>query len=274
MDFNNGNGIAAHFYHANGFPLEIYSGLLTKLSQHLNLSALALRPTWPNIGLPPKQRSWQIYADDLIDFLERQNKGPVIGIGHSMGATCTVLAAKKRPDLFKSLVLIEPAMVSSAVALLVRIFPKAFVNLFNPAKNALKKPDKWDSRQAFLSYCKQFRGYKRFDDEMFSLLAKYGVTETRNGQYQLSFPKIWEAHNYTQPPNLMTSLEKLKMPCIAIRGKPSIFVTESIWQEWRSRCPHFLFKENLDYGHLFPLENPSACYDILSEALTELSLMG
>lgn len=117
------------------------------------LSALALRPTWPDCGLPPKRRDWQLYADDLILFIEQQYQAPVIGSGHSMGATCTILAAEKRPDLFSALVLIEPAMIARGLATLARLMPKVLMNRIEPAKSTLKKQDKWPSWEAFYAHC-------------------------------------------------------------------------------------------------------------------------
>lgn len=46
------------------------------------------------------------YADDVIDIVEAVGGGPVIFIGHSVSATIGVLAARARPDLFKTLVLV------------------------------------------------------------------------------------------------------------------------------------------------------------------------
>lgn len=265
-----GKGQHAHFYHANGFSLGVYTPLLKLLSNKFNLSALAWRATWPGMGMPPKRRDWQIYADDLITFIAAQRNTPVIGIGHSMGATCMVLAAQKRPDLFESLVLIEPAMVSRPIAKLVRIIPEFVMNVIEPAKSTLKKPDCWPSREAYYEYCTKIRGYKRFSKEAFQAMAQYGVSKIRDGEYQLSFPKIWEAHNYTQPPNVLSNLENLTMPCVAIRGRPSVFFTESMWQEWQRCCPDTIFKQNLSYGHLLPLENPSICFDLICTGLSEI----
>ena len=266
-----GSGEKAHFYHANGFPSGVYSRLLAALSQRFNLSALACRATWPNIGRPPRRRDWQLYADDLIAFIEHQYHEPIIGIGHSMGATCTILAADKRPDLFKALVLIETAMVSKPLAKLVCVLPKSFMAMIEPTKSTLKKTDIWGSREAFLADCRRFRGYKRFDDEAFAALAQHGLVETQAGHFKLGFPKAWEAHNYTQPPNVLSKLERINIPCVAIRGKPSVFFTDAMWHEWQDRCPDTIFKQNLAYGHLFPLENPSICYDLIDDGLSGIS---
>ncbi|MCL6416621.1 alpha/beta hydrolase [Aestuariirhabdus sp. Z084] len=267
-----GSGIPAHFYHANGFAPGLYQPLLSQLSQQLNISALAMRPTWPDIGLPPKRRDWQLYADDLIAFIEQHCHEPVVGLGHSMGATCTILAAYKRPELFRALVLIEPAMVSRTLARLTRVMPKALMNQTQPAKGTLRKTDTWPDREAFLKHCKSIRGYKRFDDQAFEHMAQHGVVENTEGEFELSFPKSWEAHNYTQPPNVMNQLATLSMPCLAIRGKPSVFFTEALWKEWRRRCPNTHFKQALTQGHLLPLENPTLCHQLINEGLAELNL--
>jgi len=265
-----GQGPAAHFYHANGFALDAYQPLLEQINKKLALSALALRPTWPGCGFPPKSRDWQLYADDLIAFVEQQYTLPIIGIGHSMGATCTILAAEKRPDLFKALVLIEPAMVSCALAAFFRLMPKVLVNMVGPAKSTLKRQDKWSSREAFRAHCRKFPGYKRFNDAAFDALARAGVVETPDGNFTLVFSKVWEAHNYTQPPNVMDNLQGLTMPCAAIRGKPALFFTDKLWQEWQRRCPQSVFLEDTRYGHLFPLENPQACGNLIFDGLSKI----
>lgn len=265
-----GSGEPAHFYNANGFPSGFYTPLLNLLSQKLKLSTLDMRPSWPDIGPPPKSRYWTVYADDLITFIENRYNEPIIGIGHSMGSTCTILAAEKRPDLFKGLVLIEPAMVSKGMAKLLEWMPKAFVNLFQPAKGTLKKKDTWENRDAYFDYCRNIRGYKRFDEESFRRMAEHGVRETDSGEFTLTFPKIWEAHNYTQAPNVMDEIGKIKIPILAIRGKPSVFFTEALWQEWQRISPNAVFKEDLSYGHLIPLENPERCFKLIEEGLSEI----
>ncbi len=265
-------GTAAHFYHANGFPLRVYEPLLTRLSASLAISGLAIRATWPGIGQPPRRRDWQLYADDLIAFIEHEYQQPIIGIGHSLGATCTILAAAKRPDLFKALVLIEPAMVSPGLAQLVRWLPKAVMNLTDPARSTLNKTDRWPSREAFLQQCQQARGYKRFSPEALQTLVRHGLVEGADGHFQLAFPKHWEAHNYTQPPNVMAQLAQLPMPCVAIRGKPSVFFTEQLWQEWQRRSPQTQFKQDLDYGHLLPLENPAGCQRLIEQGLASIGV--
>ncbi len=266
-----GSGRPAHFYHATGFVPGVYSPLLSRLSQTYRLSALGFRSIWPGIGAPPGGRDyWEGYADDLIAFLEQEVRTPVIGMGHSMGATCTAVAASKRPDLFKALVMIEPAMLSRPLARLVRLAPKALMYRMEPAKSTLRRPDTWSSREAFVAHCRRLRHFRRLGEEALEAMAQHGVVETPAGHFTLAYPKAWEADAYTQAPNIMDLLGRLETPCVAIRGKPSLFLTEALWQEWQRRARRTVFRQDLAFGHLLPLEAPAVCHELIESGLAEL----
>ena len=56
-----------------------------------------------------KYNRLQGYADDLIAICDELALGPVVVVGHSIGGTIALLAAKKRPDLFERLVMVGPS---------------------------------------------------------------------------------------------------------------------------------------------------------------------
>ncbi|MEP7765461.1 alpha/beta hydrolase [Sanguibacter sp. 25GB23B1] len=49
------------------------------------------------------------YASDVVDILEALDLGPVTFVGHSVSAMIGVLAARARPDLVETLVLVSPS---------------------------------------------------------------------------------------------------------------------------------------------------------------------
>ena len=259
-----------HFYGANGFPSGVYQPLLAHLSGRYAVSTLHMRPTWEGEPPPPGRRDWGMYAEDLIAYLDQQVQTPVVATAHSMGATATVLAAVARPDLFRALVLIEPAMVDAWLAALLRFVPKWLATRMEPAKSTLTKTHQWTSRQGFLEEIQSFRPYKRFPPETFEAFAQSAVRDRPDGKVELVFDKIWEAHNYSQPPNIMAKLQSLQVPCVAIRGKPSVFFSHNMWRAWQNHQGQTLFKENLDFGHLYPLESPESCAHQMLEGLAEL----
>jgi len=226
---------------------------------------------WPDAGPPPSRRDWQVYVDDLIGFLDQQNQGPVIGMGHSMGAACTVLAAQQRPDLFSALVLIETVMVSRSANWMMRLMPRQLMLRTQPAKGTLAKKDAWDSRQQFIDSYSQHRAYKRFDTDAWQAVEQYGVIETDDGTFRLAFPKQWEAHNYTLPLYLIDNLAALNIPCVSIQTRPSLFCAAPMWTEWRKRCPETVFLEAPEFGHLLPLESAETTDRLIRQGLSAIS---
>jgi pimeloyl-ACP methyl ester carboxylesterase len=268
-----GGNVDAHFYHASGLPVGVYLPFLEILSRKLNVKALHLRPTWPKPGPIPKDRSWEIYADDLINFIEAAYQRPIIAIGHSLGASSTVLAASKRPDLFKALVLVESTQVPKVTSTLIRLAPKRLLINFNPARDSIKKKSRWSSREEFVSEYRENRVYKRVDDQSFDYFKAHMVRDAVGGGVELVYPTAWETISYMGPPFLMDTLCKLDVPIVAVRGKPSVFLSEDSWRRWQKESPSTVFKENLNYGHLFPIEAPEICANLVIEGLEELNLL-
>lgn len=263
---------AIHFYHANGFPAGVYTPMLNTLSAQFDVYALNSRATRTDFG-DPDHKDWHVYADDLIQFIETLGK-PIIAIGHSMGASSTVLAAVRRPDLFKALVLIEPAMVSLPISLLLRMTPKNMVNGSKLVKGTANKPDTWATKSEYESYIRKFKGYSQLTDEAFDAFLNHGIQKV-DEQYKLVFHKKWEAYNYTNPPYLMgefKKLNKLNIPTVAIRGKPNLFFSEKLWNKWQSIQPQAVFLEDDRFGHLFPLESPLHCMNLIDQGLKKLNI--
>jgi len=118
----------AHFYGGNGFTVGNYKPLLSELATDFDISALAMRGYWydkPKAKVLTREQD----ADSLIKFLEQTQDGPVIGIGHSQGATATAMAAAKRPDLFSELYLIEPVTFTKSQALLYKLIPRQTIKM-------------------------------------------------------------------------------------------------------------------------------------------------
>jgi pimeloyl-ACP methyl ester carboxylesterase len=100
------------FFHANGFNAYTYRSILAPLGERLHVAAFDLRghgrtrlPAEPN-----RQRSWNVFRDDICALMDRFAPGGAILAGHSMGGTSALLAAGERPDLVKRLVLVDPVL--------------------------------------------------------------------------------------------------------------------------------------------------------------------
>ncbi len=255
----NNEGIKAVFYSANGFPLGTYSEFLKHLTPKFNLSCLSPRACWPNIGAPALQTNWEIYADDLIAFIEQMYSEPIVVIGHSQGATAAIIAASKRPELFKSLILIEPASVSKILGFVVKHMPFSIKKHFQPFKSGLLKQDIWETREAFYNDCRQNKAYKRIGDVVLKDFVEFGLKPIENEKFTLTFSSKWETSNYALAPYIWKYLNKINLPIHIIAGKPSLFFSPNLRVKWKKSFPNLSLEENGNFGHLFPLESPTDC---------------
>src|SRR5262245_60972400 len=96
-----GVGTPFHFLHANGYPPDCYRPLLQLLRIEYHVFGMLLRPLWGDIE-PGTIKDWTPFSDDLQLFLSAQSD-PVIGVGHSIGATVTLRAALRNPGKFRAL---------------------------------------------------------------------------------------------------------------------------------------------------------------------------
>src|SRR5262245_52001364 len=111
FDFG-GSDQSLHFLHANGYPPQCYKPVLELLQIHYHVFGMLLRPLWEDAN-PKEINDWHIFSDDLLRFLSGYKTDPVIGVGHSIGATVNLRAALRDPGKFQALVLIEPVLFPS-----------------------------------------------------------------------------------------------------------------------------------------------------------------
>ncbi|CAG8135270.1 unnamed protein product [Penicillium olsonii] len=109
--------------HGTGFPKELYEPLWEELLARANTNGFRIRSIWiadsVNQGasgiLNEKQLgsdiSWSDLSRDLIHMANHfrdQMPQPIMGIGHSLGATQLIFASLMHPRLLSSIILLEP----------------------------------------------------------------------------------------------------------------------------------------------------------------------
>lgn len=262
-----GDGPLLHFYHANGFPFRVYDEFVRELAPAFQVMGLAHRATWRNTGLPSTDTGWMAYADDLIAFLEASGRHPVIGVGHSLGATATLFAASKRPDLFSALVLIEPIFFSTAFSLAVASVPLKVRRRFPIVRKALERPDRWRSVDEFVEFHRGKRAFAQFTETSLQNYGQHGLAPDRGGALRLSFPKVWEAHVFSTPPYVWRQLKALTAPVLGVRAELSDFTPKASWDKWRRLREQDDFVVLPGVGHMAPLEAPRKTARLITDWL-------
>ncbi len=272
---NHGSGVPLHFLHANGYPPACYQPLLSLLSQQYHVMGMYLRPLWPD-ARPDGLSDWQPYSDDLLQFLEEQRPGPVIGMGHSIGATVSLRAALQQPDRFKALVLLDPVL-----------FPKGFMLQWNVIRSlglgyrlhplipaALKRRRRFDDLETVFSGYRRRRIFRYFsDDHLRAFIA--GMTEPApGGGYQLAYSPEWEAHIYYTGVwhdwDLWRHLNRLQPPALVIRGAETDTFWASTAKKVAAANPRIKIVTLEKSTHLLPLEKPQEVFEIMQHFLKEV----
>lgn len=251
-----GTGPVLHFSHANGFPPLVYRALLEPFLESHEVVASLHRPLWQP-GLPPSSlKSWRTFADDLIDLLQGYDQ-PVTSIGHSMGAVAILLAASQQPELFRSIVLIEPVLVPRRFLYLLQFFGHFSPEKVPMIRKTLARVDKWSSKQAAFEHFRPKAVFRNISDEVLWDYVEHGVEDIEGEGCQLTYSKEWEAHCYTKVHNLWQLLDKVSVPLLAIRGQDSDTIFPAAWQKWNKISPAHTFTSIDDAGHLLPFEKPA-----------------
>ena len=260
----------AHFYGGNGFALGVYESLLSDLAQHLNITALTMRGEWYDKPTADKMTREED-ADVLIEFLQKTQDKPIIGIGHSQGATATTIAAAKRPDLFSALYLLEPVTFTNQQGKLYSLVPRMVKMTREPFKSTQVKQADWDSVDGYYQFLRRHKAYKRITDEHLLTYAKNSLEAGQSAELTLRFSPKQELANYFGTPLIMKPLQQLiadnKVPVQLIIGKPSMFISQQVRQMWDKFVPNEQMTVLNDYGHLLPLEAPELCAKLIFQKL-------
>jgi pimeloyl-ACP methyl ester carboxylesterase len=258
----NNEGVDAHFYSGNGLPIGVYQPFLEIISSKYKITSLSFRGSWKKMDKPKKQIKWETYADDLIEFIEKNYDKPIVGLGHSQGGNATIVAAYKRPDLFKELIIIDPVSVTKSQEIRIKLIPYFIKTKLEPFKSTLKKQAIWANETELFNFIRKISTYKRINDENLKLFATNSL-EYKDGKYQLIFPIDWECANFALPISLDKYLSNLKMPIRIITGKSSIFLNQKVRNSWRKFLKKDQIIVNNSFGHLIPLEAPKICGEMV-----------
>ncbi len=266
---NEGKDQIIHFSHANGFPPLSYRCLLEQFEKEYQVIASELRPLWSPESEIKRVKSWQVFADDLIMYLDENVQQKVYGVGHSLGAVVTFFAAIKRPDLFNAVVLIEPAMLPATLIRLFYVLPPVLKRQVPIIKKAWHRQDFWDSKQAAYEHYRRKRTFRRVSDEVLWDYIESGTKNTGDNGVTLKYSKAWEIHCYSLLPNIRHYLKKCQVPVLGIRAEESDSLFPSQWQRWKkANLPHKLV-EIPNASHLVPFENPTAISELALDFISQ-----
>jgi pimeloyl-ACP methyl ester carboxylesterase len=266
-------GQPLHFLHANGYPPECYKPLFELLQTQHHVFGMLLRPLWPGSN-PNEIQDWHPFSDDLLRFLASPQPGPVIGVGHSIGAVVTLRAALRDPGKFRALVLIDPVLfVPRFMRMWHVIRTLGLGERFHPLIPGARK-----RRRTFDDLELVFRGYRNrnvfryMSDESLRMYIA-GITLKTERGYELVYSPEWEARIYLTNMHdfdIWRELPRLQVPALFLRGAETDTFLENAARLVKRKQPG-AWVETLDRStHLLPLERPQEIFDRIQSFLREV----
>lgn len=228
----------------------------------LSISKLGHNPKYP------VNNNWKSLADELIDFLEKQAKRPVIGVGHSLGALVTFIAAQKRPDLFSAILLLEPPLVYGHLARVFKIAKRVGqIDRITPARKSKHRKKHWDNFLEAKSYFASKKFYNTFEKSCFDAFAKAAVVTTGHG-LDLAFQVDVEVSIFrTTPDDLSSYASPLSMPGKIVIGRNSDASLSRCIYPFAQR--YQMDVQTIDGEHMFPLQKPDRTAALIQEFIND-----
>ena len=265
VDFG-GSGPVLHFAHANGYPPRCFRRFLEPLTASHHVLAVEHRPLWSDEG-PEQLHTWHVIAADLIRFFEQEGLRDVVGVGHSLGAVVTMIAAVERPWLFSKLVLIEPILLPPDALQALAAEPELILSL-PLVQTTRNRRNRWPDREAAFEHFRAKSVFSRCEDEVLRDYVRHALVETADGRVGLRYQREWEARIYSRPPlNVWELIPLVERPTLGIRGAESDALWKAAWERWQTVQPDAEFVEFEDAGHLVPLEQPLRVAGVVEEFL-------
>jgi len=278
-----GRGPVLHFSHPNAYTPGSFRQFLAPLTEHYHVLAAHHRPLWPlssdgDPAGPPEAAidfTWDAIAGDLLRFLDQQGLEQVIGVGHSLGAVATMIAARRQPERFRALALIEPVFLPPHVLAAVQAHPQmAAERPFVLA--ALRRRDRWPSRDDAFARFRDKAVFAGWSDEALWDYVNDGLgDDPATGEVVLRYPREWEARFYARPPaNVWDELPGLRLPTLAVRGTQSDTLYPEAWTLWQNLQPAATFVEMDGVGHMLTAEAPADVAAVVLHWLQDQGLGG
>lgn len=257
------------FSHANSFPAGTYR-LLFDTWRAAGHAVHAIERFGQDPAYPVTS-NWPQLRNQLIAFIETEVSEPALLVGHSLGGIVSVLAASKRPDLARGVVLLDsPLVLGWRAHALHMAKTTGLIQRITPIRVAQTRRHSWPSRAAVREHFKGKRAFARWDPRVLDDYITSGFVR-RGGQTVLAFERELEARIYATLPHHVGPLLRrhpLRCPLAFIGGTQSIEARQAGMTATRRLAGElFAWTEGT---HLFPMEHPDTVAALVLDMLQRM----
>ena len=250
------------FSHANGFPAGVYRSLFVAW-RAAGYRVIAVE-RYGHDPAYPVTSNWPRLRDQLIDLVRHESpRQPVHLVGHSLGGYLSLMAACKRPDLARSVVLIDSPVLAGWKAHSVQVMKVGgLIRRFLPGRVSARRRWQWPSAEAAHGHFAAKHAFARWEPAVLRDYITAGLEPDPEGDspqaVRLAFHRDVETRLYnTLSHNLGSLLRRHPPQC------PVTYLAGTRSNEGRQvglAATRALVHERLHWvegSHLFPMERPA-----------------
>jgi pimeloyl-ACP methyl ester carboxylesterase len=215
----------------------------------------------------PVTEGWPHLVEELIASVESIGQ-PVHGVGHSLGGYLHYLAAVRRPELYRAIVLLDAPIIGTfRGGVLGAIKRLGIVDRVTPAGATRDRRSSWATRAEAKAHFRSRALFQSFTEECLNDYVNHGLIE-KDGRLSLKIDPLVETQIYrTIPHDMMRHLGTLRVPAAFIGGAESDVVRRIRLAGMR---PKFGLHK-VPGGHLFPFEHPREAARSIARVLDDLA---
>jgi pimeloyl-ACP methyl ester carboxylesterase len=241
-----------HFAHANSYPAGTYRQFFDLLRKQFDVRALDMHA---HDAAYPVTPGWPHLVDELIAELETYPEPPIL-VGHSLGGMLSLMAARRRPELARCVVLLDSPVVAGWRALLVRITRNwSWAKRYSPARFSEKRRNVWPNVAAATEHFGSKGMFAAWAPGVLDDYLEHGLKPHPHG-VQLRFTREVETEVYRALPHHLDTVfdGRYPVPVGFIGGSESVECRQAgLAATHRLVGDHFVLVPG---GHLFPMESP------------------
>jgi pimeloyl-ACP methyl ester carboxylesterase len=243
------------FSHGNGFPAGTYR-LLFEAWRAAGYRVEAVERFGHDPAFPVTS-NWPHLRNQLIQHIEALQVGPVYLVGHSLGGLLSLLAASRRPDLARGLVMLDSPIITGWRAHSVQVMKRSgLMHRVSPGRIAQRRRHLWPERDAVYQHFKPKSAFARWDDRVLRDYVACGFDDA-DGQVHLGFNREVETRIYNTLPHHLGSLMRKhppRCPVGFVAGTQSAEMRQGGMDGARALAGQRLIK--FEGTHLYPMERP------------------
>ncbi|NIQ39240.1 MAG: alpha/beta fold hydrolase [Proteobacteria bacterium] len=271
-----GSGPLVHMAHATGFCAGVYTPFVERLLPNLRVLGMDDRGHGKTeVQADPRElKSWDIFVKDLEGFFDHL-KEPMVAMGHSRGGVASLLLAIRRPDLVRTLILLDPTILPFSRMWFWFLAKKTGLARRVPiVAQAARRRNVWASRDAILAAYREKNPFRPWKDGFLEGYIADGTEETEDGRIKLRCEPAWESRCFAVcPHDIWRHIPCLQQPTLVIYGAKSDTFLASAAKRFKAKVPGATFLCLEGTSHFVPMERPDESADAIVTFLRDQNII-